>query len=673
SDNILIAATNIHNDFNLIKFSADGTTHVDLAVDINASSSDFATGIVLQSDGKALIVGTTFNSPAPSRPAATAAISSSQGDFAIARFDVTSTPMLDTTYNESGIEIFDFGHNLDDTAMDAYINDADEVIIVGGSMHPTGNENDFAALKIDNTGTLQTSFGTNGLLVVDIDGDGDGTTNQSIATQVTSDASGNLHFAIFTGTSNYDTVIYQTDANGNANTAYGTAGTPGQAIFSHSTSDNVGADLLIDSSNRAVLLATTTINIEPDIVVARYTTAGVLDTSFDTDGFNILDPTFSTDSLSEMIELTVAPHTGKFIAVGTSGAGSFQQLIVARFNADGSQDETFGNNGHFVHRGDEATIVGKDIVELSDGKLVAVGAFDLGGLIVMLTNDGILETNFNTVGHMKLTSNEVILNAVAVDSASNIIVAGTDGSSLKDLYMAKMNLSGVMDTSFSGDGIAIISLSASLQIEDMALQSDNTMIVVGQKSIQGFVAKVRTTGTLDTSFAPAGNGYVSLDLDPDNAGNTDILKRVKIKSDGKIVAAGYSVISQATNVILQLNSNGSVDTTFDTDGIASHQYGTGNTKTFGLALDTTEKIVITGYGENGTDQDIFVARVDALGAIDTLFNDATGGILFDYTNNESATAVLVQSDGTIVIGGSGKLNIFPTDFFFIQKLKLVEP
>jgi hypothetical protein len=64
--------------------------------------------------------------------------------------------------------------------------------------------------------------------------------------------------------------------------------------------------------------------------------------------------------------------------------------------------------------------------------------------------------------------------------------------------------------------------------------------------------------------------------------------------------------------------------------------------------------------------------VTSTGAKDTMFN-ITGGKLFNYNAAEMATVIKVRSDGTLVIAGADNLNLFPTDFFFIQQLKLVQP
>jgi hypothetical protein len=122
---------------------------------------------------------------------------------------------------------------------------------------------------------------------------------------------------------------------------------------------------------------------------------------------------------------------------------------------------------------------------------------------------------------------------------------------------------------------------------------------------------------------------------------------------------------------VQVNSNGTLDTSFDTDGIVSHNYGSGGSKILGL--DSSENILVTGFNSNGSNDDVFIARVTPTGTKDALFNGGTGAILVNYGVTEMATAIGVRADGSVVIAGADNLNLFPTDFFFVQKYNLVEP
>lgn len=655
-DSIIVASSN-NDAFEVIKFASDGTTNVQS--DIYVGGSATASAMVLQSDGKVVVTGAAINPGSIDIP-------HTDFNFAAARFNVSSTPSHDPSYGASGTLTIDFSSE-NDVSYGAYITSNDEIVMVGSTIFPGGNQTDMAVIKLDADGQLISNFGVGGLLIVDIDGDGDATSNRSLGKAVTGDASGNLYFAVDKGFG-IDNVIYKTDTFGSAISAYGTAG---QITFDHNSSDNTAEAILIDSSNNAVLLTTSTISAEPDAVVARFTPTGNLDTSFNTDGYNSLDPTFSSDTLNEMIELTAAPHAGKFVAIGTSDSDSGSKLIVARYNADGSQDETFGHNGYYVHTSVETTITGQDIVELSDGRLVAVGTFDGEGLVLMIKNDGTLDTSFAANGENRLSGEgyPLILNAVAIDNNNKIIVGGNDDD---NIYLARMELTGTPDNTFDTDGVALISLFVTTAIADIAVLSDNAIIAVGQKGSDGLIAKITSEGVLDTAGFASSDGYVSQDLNPDSGTNIDMLKRVKVKSDGKIVVAGYSTSAEPNNILVQFNSNGTLDTTFSDDGIASHNYGVGTAQTLALALDTSDNILVTGFNSNGSNDDIFVARVTATGNKDTLFNN-TGGKLFDYTGAEAATAILVRSDGTLVIAGADNLNLFPTNFFFLQKLDLVEP
>ncbi|WP_170940626.1 tandem-95 repeat protein [Pseudoalteromonas sp. NBT06-2] len=670
SDNILVAS-NIGSGgggFRVIKFANDGNSYTN-ADAIFTTGPDIPTSLLLQSDGKAVITGYANNS-------------STKNDFAVARFDVSTTPTLDSSYGSNGTSTFDFGSSTDDFSYDSYINSSNEVIMVGSSKPLQAT--DFAALKVSSTGTLDiTSFAsaTNGLLIVDIDGDAGSGENTSIGRGVVEDQFGSIFFGIDKGTSNIESILYKTDSSGTIDSTYASSG---QVIFDDEFRDNPIASIAIDTSDKLVLLteAISARNNAPDLLLARFTALGALDTSFNSCGFNVFDPTFSNDSLNQVIELTVAPHVGKFVAVGSSEIN--QHLIVSRYNSDGFLDESFGSNGYYIKKDAENSFMGKDIIELSDGRLVVVGGTGRSGFITMLSVAGVLDTTFNSTGELTISSGgQLTLNAIDLES-NKIVVGGTynPSSGTKDMYLTKMDFTGILDNTFGTNGVAIFDLTTNLAeeetIEDIAVLSDGSIITIGVKHYveanpEGLVAKVTSSGVLDKNGFAVSNGYLTVDLDPTASFNQDMLKTVKVKSNGKIVASGASSDSQTEVVVIQLNSNGSFDTSFDSDGIVSYNYGSGNAASLALALDASENILITGYNSNGTDEDIFIAKILDTGVKDILFNGSTGGILFDYGSNERASAILVRPDGTLIIAGGDNLNLFPTNFFYLQKINLVEP
>ena len=290
----------------------------------------------------------------------------------------------------------------------------------------------------------------------------------------------------------------------------------------------------------------------------------------------------------------------------------------------------------------------------------------------MLNTDGALDGSFGTGGQKTHDSGTLlILNTVDVGGDGKIVVGGTRTSGGTDIFIMRMDNTGAADTGFGSAGVLEPDLGANERVLDLVVQSDNSIIAVGGVGSPALIAKITNTGILDTGFA-SGSGYMSLDLDPVASVNVDTLRRVKVRSDGKIVAAGNTTDAQPASIVVQVNSNGTVDTTFSSDGITSHNFGSGGAKVYGLDLDTSNRILVTGYNNNGSTDDIFVARITTTGTKDTLFN-SSGGKLFDYGAAESATVIKVRSDGSLVIAGADNLNLFPTAFFFIQKIKLVEP
>jgi len=655
SSGAILVAGSDGDDFKIINFTSNGQSYVYLGADISEAT---ATAIVLQSDGKAVLTGSSVNV-------------ASLSDFTAVRFDISPTFQIDTSYGNSGIISYDLGGSLGDISYDSLINSSDEIVLVGSTVAPSLVTTDVAAIKIDSTGALISSFGANGRLILDIDGDGGSGIGTSSAQTIETDSSNNLYFGVNSSIFMPDAVVLKTDNNGFVLTAFGNVGS---VSFDLNSTPNTTDALVIDSSDQPMLATTTDEFGFADLVVARFTSSGELDMTFSDDGFNKLDPTFTNNVLNEMIELTVSPHSGKFVAVGTANS---DVLVVARYNSDGSLDQTFGDNGHYRLMGSTSTYTGQDIAELSNGKLVVVGKEDSKGLIVLLKTEGTVDSTFGTQGiktHSGGTA--LIFNAVAVDSNNKIIVAGSnEDTDSKNAFIMRMDLNGNADMSFGNDGVASFDLGLGLddEVMDIAILSDNSIVGVGTKAPNALVFKLLNDGTLASGTFAVPNGFQAIDLNPVAVNNFDSLRRLRVKRDDKIVAAGYSVEAEPANVVIQFNSDGSLDASFDTDGIVSHNYGGAGAKILGLDLDALDRILITGLNSNGSNDDIFVARITSNGTKDTQFNGSSGGILFDYGEAEMATAIKVQADGTVVIAGADNLNLFPTDFFFIQKLKLVQP
>ncbi|MCP3997195.1 MAG: hypothetical protein GY722_19375, partial [bacterium] len=132
------------------------------------------------------------------------------------------------------------------------------------------------------------------------------------------------------------------------------------------------------------------------------------------------------------------------------------------------------------------------------------------------------------------------------------------------------------------------------------------------------------------------------------AGSTDQAYSVLVQSDGKIILAGKGSSDFA---VVRYNTDGSLDTSFDSDGVARTGIGAFTDVGYSVQLQSDDKIVVAGYSYNGSNYDFAVARFDTDGSLDTSF-DGDGTIMTAIgTGNDYGYGVAIQDDGKIVVGG----------------------
>ncbi|MCP4349586.1 MAG: hypothetical protein GY795_29245, partial [Desulfobacterales bacterium] len=184
----------------------------------------------------------------------------------------------------------------------------------------------------------------------------------------------------------------------------------------------------------------------------------------------------------------------------------------------------------------------------------------------------------------------------------------------------------------------------------LLIQPDEKIVVTGI-SYNGTdndfaVVRYNTDGSLDTSFG--GDGTVTT---PVGSGE-DMGGFAAVQSDGKIVLAGYSFNGSDDDfAVVRYNTDGSLDTGFGTGGKLTTPVGSGDDRSYGVCIQSDEKIVITGESYNGSNYDFAVARYNSDGTLDTAFGN--GGIVTADTKNadNGIYAAAVQSDGNIVAAG----------------------
>ena len=154
-------------------------------------------------------------------------------------------------------------------------------------------------------------------------------------------------------------------------------------------------------------------------------------------------------------------------------------------------------------------------------------------------------------------------------------------------------------------------------------------------------------GSLDATFDTDGM------LRTDIGGALDQAQGVAIQSNGKIVAAGYAYTGSYNDfAVVRYNTDGSLDTTFGTGGKVTTPIGVTDDQAEAVAIQSNGKIVVAGSSLNGSDYDFALARYNTDGSLDTTF-DGDGKLTTDFSGAyDYAWAVAIQSNGRIVAAGS---------------------
>ena len=182
--------------------------------------------------------------------------------------------------------------------------------------------------------------------------------------------------------------------------------------------------------------------------------------------------------------------------------------------------------------------------------------------------------------------------------------------------------------------------------------ADYKIVAAGHTSTSGgnfnfALVRYNANGTLDTTFNTTG-------IVTTNFGQLDDIHDAVLQADGKIVAVGSTFIGGKVELALaRYNNDGSLDTSFGTAGQVTTDLGGINQSANSLVIQPDGKLVVAGvYAPNGP-SDFFLARYLSSGSLDATFG-TNGKVLtpFDPTSNAGAASLVQLSDGTFVAGGS---------------------
>ncbi|MDQ3190457.1 MAG: hypothetical protein M3Q58_02590 [Bacteroidota bacterium] len=329
------------------------------------------------------------------------------------------------------------------------------------------------------------------------------------------------------------------------------------------------------------------------------------------------------DGFSGLVRSTAIQNDGKIVVGGDflifNGTLTYR---IARLNIDGSLDTTFNIGSGFNNSVTSLAIQ-------SDGKIMIGGDFttfngSTRNRIARLNADGSLDTSFNPGTGFNNSTKSVIIQ---IDGKLIVVGGFSSFNGTSRNKIARLNTNGILDTSFDpGTGFNNVIWSA-------VLQSDGKIIAGGDftsfnGSARNRIARLNTDGTLDTGFDP-GTGFDSY------------VRPIVLQNDGKIIVGGGFLTFNGipTNYIVRLHIDGTLDTTFN--------HGTGfNNIVEALAIQNDGKIIVGGLFTSFNGVLInSISRLNTDGSLDTTFNTGTA-------NYNIPWSIDIQSDGKIIVGGS---------------------
>ena len=330
---------------------------------------------------------------------------------------------------------------------------------------------------------------------------------------------------------------------------------------------------------------------------------------------------------------------GKIVVAGTSN----NNFALARYNVDGSLDVSFDTDGKVTTDfGANTYTEGYSVLVQADGKILVTGQSNSNLALVRYNADGSLDATFDTDGKVSTAIPGGSGQSVIVQADGKILVAGSTYSSGNDFSLVRYNANGSLDASFDNDGKVTTDLGAYDYGYSVAVQADGKILLAGASGDNFALVRYNANGSLDTGFDA--DGRLTTDF-----GGSDRGSSVTVQADGKILVAGTSGNAVA---LARYNVDGSLDTGFDVDGKLTTSFASGAGNGQSVAVQTDGKILVAGSGYlSGGDYDFAVVRYNADGSLDTTF-DTDGKAFANFGFNEQAYSIKIQTDGKIVVAGS---------------------
>jgi uncharacterized delta-60 repeat protein len=363
-----------------------------------------------------------------------------------------------------------------------------------------------------------------------------------------------------------------------------------------------------------------------------------------------LDATFGGDgTVTTDFGDPAAAHALAYVSNGklVAAGGAGDDFAVARYLPDGAPDGTLSGDGALT-----TDFGGQDeangVVVQPNGKIVAAGVSDGDFALVRYKGGGKFDPSFGShQGRVTTDFGGSDVARAVVRLPDGRFVAV--GSSGQDFAVARYTFKGDLDSTFGTQGKVTTDFGGDDRADAVVLQSDGRLVVAGRSDGDFALARYDVNGTLDATFD--GDGLVTTDF----AGGDDAALGLALQGNGFVVAVGTTAQGGSSDVALARYrpdgsldaSTGPLDPGFGVDGRVTTDFGGAAELARGIAIQPDDSIVVAG----GALSDFALARYEYDGDLELGFG-LGGEITTDFGGADVAEAVALQSDGKIAVAGT---------------------
>jgi uncharacterized delta-60 repeat protein len=559
----------------IIRYNIDGSLDKTFKVDYYADGSPYPTTksfetidlVAIQSDGKIVVEGIAFGG------------AEYKGYGAIGRYNTDGS--LDNTFSNDGIQPSEGYVNITALALE---NDG-KIILAG--YNDTGNfQYTFNLQRYNKNGSLDESFSNDGRKTISLG------FSEFVSLGIQGDGK------IVAG----GAAIARFNTDGSLDSTFDKDGKVTDAIVSGNT---IFKSTAIQKDGKIVVAGRTWNGSNFDFAIARYNTDGSLDKTFSSDGAQTTD----FGSKEDYANSVAIQNDGKIVVAGSSGKFKdgyldSTNISIARYNTDGSLDNTFNTDPELKNAFSETGDKANSVAIQSDGKILIVGTIHDDGYsyegnvfaVARLNADGSLDKTFDKDGKQTFVFSDNgsplagSATSVAIQNDGKIVIGGISGSYDAFISIARLNTDGSLDNTFGDSGKVNEGGYSDETYMSIAIQNDGKIVAGGYSYYRGnsdnFINRFDTNGKLDSSFSSDGRELTYFEANSDYPLN-DFGKLVAIQSDGKIIVSGAA--------FTRYNTNGSLDSTFGNNGIQAtkgsdnnvfiNSIAIANNKLYGVGFD----------------------------------------------------------------------------------------